>query len=152
MLKQQFPISRGFVALEFSYHPVACLLGRELNRCWGKKLLKGPASRKPSALSKRGFPGQLGRLVVTADGRSRNIGQIDVACSRITIPAKHRVDNLGELSVVRFVDATCVHPKVLPAMLSCLFSAEPDLVIPSLVPACIIYHIFESDFLCSPCM
>jgi hypothetical protein len=67
-------------------------------------------------------------------------------------------DNLGiglcELSTVRFVDATGVYPKVMQAVASGLFSAEPDLAIASLALASIIYQVLKGDLLCigSPCV
>jgi hypothetical protein len=65
---------------------------------------------------------------------------------------KHRVNSLRELSVIGFVNATCVYPKVLPAVTSGHFSAELDLVIAGLILACTIYHISKGDLLCSPCV
>jgi hypothetical protein len=58
---------------------------------------------------------------------------------------KHRVDSLRELIVVRFVNTTCVYPKVLQAVASSLFSAEPDLVIASLALARTIHQVSEGD-------
>jgi hypothetical protein len=60
------------------------------------------------------------------------------------VPAKHRVDSLREL-IVRFVDTTRVYPKVLQAVASGLFSAEPDLVIASLALARTIHHVSKGD-------
>jgi hypothetical protein len=62
------------------------------------------------------------------------------------VPAKHRVDSFRELGVVRFVDATGVDPKVLQAIASDLFSAEPDLVVARLTLAGTIHQVFEADF------
>jgi hypothetical protein len=59
------------------------------------------------------------------------------------ISTKHRVNSLRELIVVRFVDITCVYPKVLQAVASSLFSAETDLVIASLVLTCTIHQVSE---------
>jgi len=61
------------------------------------------------------------------------------------VPAKHRVDSLRELAVVRFVDATGVDPKVLQAIASGLFSAEPDLVVARLALAGTIHQVLQAD-------
>jgi len=106
--------------------------------------LKGPALSEPFAFLKCRFLGQLVRLVVSVQGRSRDIPEIDIA-NRISVLAKHRVDSLRELIIVWFVDTTHVYPKVLQAITSSLFFAELDLVIASLALACTIHQVFEGD-------
>ena len=70
------------------------------------------------------------------------------------VPAKHRVDSVREFGVVLLVDTTGVNPKVLQAILSSLFSTEPDLLISKLFLASTIYHILEGSLLVirSPCV
>ena len=63
------------------------------------------------------------------------------------VPAKHGVDSLREFSVICLVNATGVNPKVFQAILSGLFSAEPDLLIARLILASAIFQVFEGDFL-----
>jgi hypothetical protein len=59
-----------------------------------------------------------------------------------------------ELSIIRFVDATHIHPKVLQAVASGLFSAEPDLTIASLAFVGAIYQVCEGDLvdIRAPCV
>lgn len=61
---------------------------------------------------------------------------------------------MRELSFVGLVNAACINPKVLQAVLSCLLATEPDLLIASLVLACAVCHVFEGDLIGigSPCM
>ena len=70
------------------------------------------------------------------------------------VPAKHRIDSLRELSVVRFVDATGVNPKVSQTITSGLFCAEADLVVAKLALCRTIYHVFKADLfgIRSPCV
>ena len=73
--------------------------------------------------------------------------------------AKHGVDSLREFGVICLVNATGVNPKVFQAILSGLFSAEPDLLIARLLIARLllasaICQVFEGDLLRirSPCV
>jgi hypothetical protein len=52
-----------------------------------------------------------------------------------------------EFGLVCFVDATGVDPKVLQAILSSLFSAEPDLLITRLVLTRAIRQVIKGDLL-----
>ena len=56
--------------------------------------------------------------------------------------------------MVTFLDATGVDPKVLQAVVFGLFSAQPDLVVASLVLANAIYQVLEGNLLGirSPCV
>jgi hypothetical protein len=56
-------------------------------------------------------------------------GTLNIASVNALIPAKHRIDSLGKLGVVRFADVASVNPEVLQTVLSRLFSTEPDLLI-----------------------
>jgi hypothetical protein len=56
--------------------------------------------------------------------------------------------SLCELSVVRFVDATNVGPKVLQVVMASLFSAKADLLIARLVLLGTIHQVFKSDLFC----
>ena len=42
-----------------------------------------------------------------------------------------------------FVDTTYINPEILYTIPASLFSAEPDLLVTSLIPARTIHHIFE---------
>jgi hypothetical protein len=63
----------------------------------------------------------------------------------VTVPAKHRVDAFLKLDAIGFVDTAGVHPKVLQAIESSLFSAEPDLLVSILILAGTIYQISVCD-------
>jgi hypothetical protein len=98
------------------------------------------------AFPKGRFPGfvePLGRI----GARPRNIWQINVALSRIPVPAKHRVNSLCELSAVRFVDIAGVYLEVMQLVAPRLFSTEPYLAIASLAVASAIYQICKCDLL-----
>lgn len=75
----------------------------------------------------------------------RNIREIDIAFGGFPVPTKHGVDGLRELGEICFVNATAIHPKVSQAIVSHLISAEPELLIASLVPADAIYQVVEGD-------
>jgi hypothetical protein len=99
------------------------MLGRvERNRCRSEELLESPASSESSALSEIRFPCALAYLWITS-GR-RNVRQVSVAFRRVEVPAKHRVNGLGELSVIPLVDATGIDPEVLQIIASGLLTAE----------------------------
>src|SRR4051812_44934182 len=87
--------------------------GEKFDRVWGKKLLERPTPLEPSAFLEIRFPLPRVRLLFGFEDRARNIGQIDVASSRIVVPAEHGVDSLRELGVVGLVNATGINPKVL---------------------------------------
>lgn len=59
-----------------------------------------------------------------------------------------------ELNLIRFVDATSIHSEMLPAVVSGLFCAEEDLLIPGLALASGIQHVIKADLVAivSPCM
>jgi hypothetical protein len=73
------------------------------------ELLEGPLTGEPSALPKSRFPEELVRLVVSFEGRGRDIPKIDVAFSRITVLAKLGAAGISVLttdaSAVRSVEA-----------------------------------------------
>ena len=60
---------------------------------------------------------------------------------------KHGVDRAREFSFVCLVDVTGVNPKVLQAILACLFSTEPDLLISRFVLASAICYVLKCNFL-----
>ena len=57
---------------------------------------------------------------------------MDVASGRLAIPEKHGVDRVREFGVISLVNTTGIHPEVLEAILPCLLSTEPDLLIAKL--------------------
>lgn len=60
---------------------------------------------------------------------------------------------MRELGVVCLFDLTGINPEVLQAILSGLFSIEPDLLIARLVLASAICQVFEADVsICFLCM
>jgi hypothetical protein len=61
------------------------------------------------------------------------------------VPAKHGIDRLGELIVVRFIDAASVHPGVLYAIKPCLCRAEPNLLVASLILPSAVDQVFKRD-------
>ncbi len=56
--------------------------------------------------------------------------------------------------MVRFVDTTCVQPRVVYAVPLSLFSTEPDLVIACFILVGTIRQVSENDLLgiCTPCV
>jgi hypothetical protein len=62
---------------------------------------------------------------------------------------KHRINSLCEFSVIRFVDITSDHAKVLQAIMLSILSAELSFAITILFLAPTIHQVFEGDLLCS---
>jgi hypothetical protein len=59
-----------------------------------------------------------------ADTAGRNVGQIRVALSSLTVPFEHGINRLGELCTARLVDAVSVYPEVAEIVLRGLVCAE----------------------------
>jgi hypothetical protein len=81
---------------------------------------------------------------ISVQGRSRDIREIHIAFSRVTVPANMELIASWS-SVLLDIDAARVDPKVLQITASGLFSTEPDLVVTRLACASTIYHIFEAS-------
>ena len=64
------------------------------------------------------------------------------------IPAKHGVNSFRKLPVARFVDTASVHPEVVQAITSGLFSAKPNLLVSNLALPSAIYQVPVCDFFC----
>lgn len=92
--------------------------------------------------------------MVTIDGRTRDIRQINVTSSCVAVPAKHGIDRSRQFGMVSLINTTGVDPKVHQAILSSLFSTEQDLLIASLILTTAICHVLEGNFLVvrSPCV
>jgi hypothetical protein len=109
------------------------VLKKELDEFRSNKLLKSPASLKPSASSECRFPRQPIALANSVDVSYRHICQKNVAFGRVAVPSKHRVDTSLKLDSIGFVDIACVNPEILQAIVSSLFSAEMYLLVSNLV-------------------
>jgi hypothetical protein len=66
---------------------------------------------------------------------------MNVALRCVLVLAEHRPDSMGQLSLVRLIDAACVDPKVLQPILLCLLSAEANSLVASLVLAVASYKV-----------
>ena len=86
--------------------------GEEFDRSWGKELLERPTPSEPSAFPEIRFPRPRIALIVGIDRRTKNIRQINVASSRVTVLAKHGVDRAREFGVISLVDTAGINPKV----------------------------------------
>jgi hypothetical protein len=85
----------------------------ELDRAWSKKFLKGPASSKPSTITKA-------NLLVAL----RNICQVHIAPICFKVLAKHGVKGLREFGEIRFINITSIYPDILKTISSSLFLTE----------------------------
>lgn len=101
------------------------MLGVELELRWGNKFLKCPATLEPCAESEVLLPvySKLFALL-----HLRNIGEEDIALLCIGIPAKHRSECLRQLRFFALVNAACIHPEILKAILSRLLDTKSDLL------------------------
>jgi len=109
------------------------MLGVELKLSWSKKFLKCPATLEPRAgpevllLSDSKPLALLGR---------RNIGEEDIALLCTSILTKHGSKRLRQLGFFALVNAACIHPEVLKAILSRLPNTKSNLLRPCTWLAC----------------
>ena len=54
---------------------------------------------------------------------------------------KYRINGFRKLPIARFVNITSVHPEVIQAIISDLFSAKPNLLVSNLILPSTIYYV-----------
>jgi hypothetical protein len=100
------------MTLAISYCQASSILMGRTRLLSGKQLLKRPAVREPPAFNESRLPCLISERIVKFPLPYQHIGQIHIPSRRVLVPAKHRLNGAGELSLVFLVDAACVHSKL----------------------------------------
>jgi len=85
------------------------------------QLLKSPAPSKPAS------PLNVIVQAAAAIVRRDNIAEVCITQCSLRVPMVHRVNGFAQLGAARFVDAACVDPYILQAIMASLSACRLDL-------------------------